>query len=572
MARLWQHDVVGPITVFDPFWLDPGPAPTYPDFGDDMYLYKWTVANDLRGQGIARILVKGRDHAGNILTYEEAGLSESYGKFVLIDVEAPVVDAELINITAAEFNADEEAIDDNFLGEGFRDPVSGGYVFINIWDRAHTTELETEIWVSDDGSVTDELVTLTAGDTVLVCAVDLAGNETCVEVEVMPHEECCTYELVDGFNMIAISVEPTNPEELNVDTLFPYEDVYTLVGGAYIPVPDGTILSPNAGYLVMATVPRTVVLCGDPVESFVAEGLTAGWNLIGGPWTTVAATDAGVYPEDAIDLTNLHYYDGETGEYVPTTEFAHCRGHLVMVTSTEEVTVMVPDTADGAKTVVVHKNRTAPETWTGSFNVETDGISREVTFGVASDATAGYDFSYDAVPFPTLPGTDDVYFDNHMSKSIVRDNNQVEWTLVITDNASLRINLENVPADWDVMLEGIDLRQTGTLNPEAGPYKVTASIQAVPDNYVLSQNRPNPFNPTTDINYSVPTEAHVQIAVFNVLGEEIKTLVNDVQEAGSRTVTWDGTDKEGNRVESGIYFYKMTAGGYTDTHKMTLIK
>ncbi len=571
MARLWQRDFTGPISIFDPFWLHPGVAPTYADFGDDNYAYLWTVSNDLRGQGIARILVKGRDHAGNILTYEEAGLSESYGKFVLVDVEAPEVDADLISITAAEFTADPEAFDDNFLGAGFEDPITGGYVYIDIWDRDHVVHYEGDIWVSEDGSVDDELVTLTAGDTVLVCATDLAGNETCVEVEVMPHEECCTYELVDGFNMIAISVEPVNPVELTVDSLFPFEDVYTLSGGSYIPVPSGTILNKNEGYLVMASVPRTVVLCGDPVESFEATGLTAGWNLIGGPWETTPAVDAGVYPAGAIDLTNLHYYDGETGEYVPTTEFAHCRGHLVMVTSSDTATVMVPDTAS-SKHVYVHKTKTAPVEWTARLTVESNVISRALTFGVAEDATQGIDLGHDAVMFPTLPGYADAYFDNHMSKSIVRDNNQVEWDLVLTDNATINIDLEGVPADWNLAIDGIDLRQTGSLNLTAGTHKVTASVQAVPENYVLDQNRPNPFNPTTDINYSVPADGHVKIAVYNVLGEEVKSLVDGVQEAGSRTVTWDGTDQEGNRVDSGIYFYKLNAGGFTETRKMTLIK
>jgi hypothetical protein len=94
----------------------------------------------------------------------------------------------------------------------------------------------------------------------------------------------------------------------------------------------------------------------------------------------------------------------------------------------------------------------------------------------------------------------------------------------------------------------------------------------LPTEFALSQNVPNPFNPTTVVEYALPKDAQVNIAVYNVLGQHVKTLMNDMQRAGRQTVTWDGTDNSGSSVASGVYFYKIRAGDFSDTKKMVLLK
>jgi len=570
-ARLWQRDLVDlPTDGVVPFWLNPG---TWPVFGDDIYSYRWTVSNDLNGQGLAKLLVKGRDVAGNILTYAEAELSRSFGKFTLVDVEAPAIDAAGIRITSAEFVAAPGSFDDNFLCEGYRDAISGGYVFVEVYDLAHTVLLTDTFWVNCDGSVDAGMVGLTAGDSVLVVATDLAGNQTTEVVVVVPHEECCTYDLCAGFNMVAVSVVPTDPSELLVENVFPGMDVYTLHGGIYTPVSTGTYLDNPTGYLVMATVPTTITVCGAPVESFEATGLTAGWNLIGGPWTTVLTADAGVYPSGAVSLENVHYYDCASSEYIPTEEFAHCRGHLVMVTSSDPTTIMVPDTASGAKvTYSVEKNNAASVDWVSSVDVRSGNAARSLTFGTARTATSGIELGYDVPMFPAFPGQADAYLDNHLAKSVVSSDNRAEWSLVMTDGADVTVDVSSIPDIYDVTLDGINLRETSTVKLEAGTHSLVTLLKAVPVNFSLEQNTPNPFNPVTSINYSVPSESRVTIEVFNVLGENLRTLVDEVQTAGNWTARWDGKNQKGEQMTSGVYFYKMTAGGFSATHKMTLVK
>ncbi len=94
----------------------------------------------------------------------------------------------------------------------------------------------------------------------------------------------------------------------------------------------------------------------------------------------------------------------------------------------------------------------------------------------------------------------------------------------------------------------------------------------VPNRFQLSQNYPNPFNPTTFIDFSLPQPVHVRVDVFNVLGQIVKTLVDESQPAGHHTVSWNGTDVSGDHVSSGVYFYRISADDFAASNKMMLIR
>ncbi len=104
-------------------------------------------------------------------------------------------------------------------------------------------------------------------------------------------------------------------------------------------------------------------------------------------------------------------------------------------------------------------------------------------------------------------------------------------------------------------------------------YSSTLSVSVtVPRVYSLSQNYPNPFNPTTMIKYSLPEAQHVTLEIYNSLGERVRTLVNAAQDAGNHTSQWDGLNSSGHSAASGMYLYKITAGKFTSTKKMLLIR
>ncbi len=96
---------------------------------------------------------------------------------------------------------------------------------------------------------------------------------------------------------------------------------------------------------------------------------------------------------------------------------------------------------------------------------------------------------------------------------------------------------------------------------------------ALPGMFALGPNYPNPFNPSTVISYDLPSPSdHVRLAIYDVRGARVRTLVDGPQAAGTRLIPWDGTDGEGRLVPPGVYFYRLEADGSSETRKMVLVK
>ncbi len=94
----------------------------------------------------------------------------------------------------------------------------------------------------------------------------------------------------------------------------------------------------------------------------------------------------------------------------------------------------------------------------------------------------------------------------------------------------------------------------------------------LPNSYRLKQNYPNPFNPTTSIGFDIPKSSHVSIKIYNINGQEVRTLTNKQFAPGSYVKIWNARNNSGNAVPSGLYFYQITADGFTAKNKMILLK
>ncbi len=95
---------------------------------------------------------------------------------------------------------------------------------------------------------------------------------------------------------------------------------------------------------------------------------------------------------------------------------------------------------------------------------------------------------------------------------------------------------------------------------------------ALPTEFNLAQNYPNPFNPVTTIKYALPKSVDVEITIYNILGQKVKTVLNEPQKAGFKNVKWDGTNDYGLKVGSGVYIYRLRAGDFVDQMKMVFLK
>jgi len=145
--------------------------------------------------------------------------------------------------------------------------------------------------------------------------------------------------------------------------------------------------------------------------------------------------------------------------------------------------------------------------------------------------------------------------------------------LIDTTTVGLITNTEFQLTDLDG-----GVRFTPLFTPGIVEIKTSTDVEDItpdgllPESYALAQNYPNPFNPSTQIELSLPTASHVQLEVFNVLGRTVRRLIDQKLPAGVHRIEFDGRSDRGNRVASGVYFYRIKAEDFVQSRKMILLK
>ena len=225
-----------------------------------------------------------------------------------------------------------------------------------------------------------------------------------------------------------------------------------------------------------------------------------------------------------------------------------------------------------------------------------------LVFGYSALASNEYD-SFDIVSPPT-PRAYGIYMrinneewnsplgNSYLSdiRNSIGDDNIAEYELKFVGTGDYEINTEhfNVPDSLVVTLhlgdESYDLTsnplvtisvtdgQTGTVSVSPAGTLSNDMDATIPQIFALHQNYPNPFNPTTQIRYDLPQSEFVSINIYDVMGRKIKSLINNNQVAGFRSVKWDATNNIGQPVSAGMYIYTIQAGEFRQTRKMVLLK
>lgn len=142
------------------------------------------------------------------------------------------------------------------------------------------------------------------------------------------------------------------------------------------------------------------------------------------------------------------------------------------------------------------------------------------------------------------------------------------------------INIEVIKVEENYWITGYAVGNNGSIIKYKELYLVTTTdhVQSsVPEQYSLKQNYPNPFNPTTSIEFSIPVSADIELVVYNILGQQVTTLINEHRSAGSYSVVWNADDSNSRKLSSGIYFYMLKASGvdgndFQEIKKMVLLK
>jgi hypothetical protein len=139
-----------------------------------------------------------------------------------------------------------------------------------------------------------------------------------------------------------------------------------------------------------------------------------------------------------------------------------------------------------------------------------------------------------------------------------------EFPMTYPTDTKARVIFECGAMEGNVFIDNVSLTY-GTVNSADNQWDNPADFD-------LSPAYPNPFNPQTTIRYAVPEETDVSIVVYDVQGRHVRTVVEKNRTAGSHEILWDGKNDNGEHVASGLYFYRMTAGDFSKTGKMTLLK
>ena len=205
-----------------------------------------------------------------------------------------------------------------------------------------------------------------------------------------------------------------------------------------------------------------------------------------------------------------------------------------------------------------------PDNWliTQQFNVLP--VNNDLTFWVAAQ-DASWPSEHYSVKLSTTGAQPADFTVNLLSETLASGT----WTqktipLAAYANQNIRIAFEHHAVTDMFMIKLDDVH-------------LPVGTATIDQNNVVTANRlmgnyPNPFNPETTISFDVVKEAPVSIDIYNVKGQKVKTLVNNVMTAGTHTVVWRGDNNEGNKVTSGVYFYKMNTGSYTEIKKMVMMK
>ncbi len=276
----------------------------------------------------------------------------------------------------------------------------------------------------------------------------------------------------------------------------------------------------------------------DPAGPFVVnENETLTIQLLGSDQNS-----ADVLTYSGENLPDGASVDSETGLFTWTPSYDQSGSYTI----TFKVTDQGGLSASAEAEVTVNNVNRAPE-----FTVEIPDNELIPVHNVPVE----YQFQYEAKD----PDGDPVTFKKISGPGDVSIDGKFVWT-PMPDQAG---------KSYVLMIEVSDGELTAVSNKVIKVSDIVTGIEeeGIPKEFKLLQNFPNPFNPTTVIKYGLPKEAHVRLTIYNVLGQEVMTLVNKNQSAGYHNVTFDATD-----LNAGIYIYKLEAGDYVSIKKMILVK
>jgi hypothetical protein len=421
-----------------------------------------------------------------------------------------------------------------------------------------------------------------------------------------------------GWSLMSIPLNPNSNLTPDVLSGLPFYYLYAYSNGSYLSSPT---MNPAYGYWLGIEAANTVNITGAPLSGSQTKTLSGGWNLIASPFTSGTskadirilqsgnATPFTIEEAVAANLVQrqVYKYTTSTSSYDTTTTLSPWLGHWFF-TLANNLSIRYSIPVDGNKSGEPKKIEfeTTPNNWFATVTTQMNGIKdKYLEFGTNEAATEGFDNGFDMAKAPISPASNAVesffsqtdwssftnkYASNIQSPFSVSPNKY--WAFKVTANSSglLKISwadiVSQIPQEirnsYKFIISGAGLPSTNMLTQTSYEFSAVAGVlysfvinstpTGVEDellnlNFSLAQNYPNPFNPSTMINYSIKETGLVTLKIYDILGNEVASLVNDVKQAGQYEVKF-----EASNLPSGTYFYKLVQGKNSEIKKLLLLK
>jgi hypothetical protein len=286
------------------------------------------------------------------------------------------------------------------------------------------------------------------------------------------------------------------------------------------------------------------------------EGPHAGMPTNEWVWTTIRQSELHADYSTALTLPTGQ----NTIRIQPSWGYQNFAGIRIIDPATDEVVVemLAPEATSGGVEPHCDFEGYCPSGFQ-SVGLGTDG---SVTFNLEAPHTGDYMLRI----FHSGTGSVDVLIDNEATSTVSLDGG-VEGGEALTSRLRINAGVRTITlgaASGDVAIDYIQILAIGT--------GTSSERMTLPEGFALDQNYPNPFNPTTTISFSIGQAGPVSVAVYDVLGRRVATLVSQDLPAGTHRVTWNAVSDAGVPVASGVYLYRMEAGKVQTTRTMVLIK
>lgn len=372
-----------------------------------------------------------------------------------------------------------------------------------------------------------------------------------------------------GWNLLGL---PSYVNNYHYKAIFPNAIDGTLYGynGSYQQL-DSMVL--GAGYWLNFTASDTINIKKYPVDSLTIN-LRQGWNMISGISCNLALTEV-IDPDTIIVPGTLYEFEGV---YAPSDSIKESIGYWINASDSGQITLTLNPPLFFNLTRRFAKKLDLSQSPVLMVSDQTRAVQK--LFFNIEIKNAHYKQYYSLPPLPPAGAFDARFTEDFRicegNEAIIQIQSSSYPVIVSPSNLPKADGFQYVIKEMipgkepmeHLLKEGASIQIT---NPQVKSLKLEKR-KVVLLKFSVNQNYPNPFNPETEIRYSIPGREKVEIVIYNSLGQKIRTLVSQYQDAGHYTAVWDGTNDTGRRVGSGIFFYRIKAGKYSVVKKMVLLK